>query len=107
MVDLSGGACYFIRLMAIEDKLALNQYRVDSTPHLSIRDPSQCLQCALKQCTFVCPVNVYRWDEAQRKIVIGWENCLEMGACVIACNEFNNINMTYPRGGYGIIYRYG
>lgn len=93
--------------MKLEDKLFLNKYKVDHVPHIKIKDPSVCLGCEKKQCTFVCPVGVYRWDDQARKIVVGWENCLEMGACLIACNEFNNIDMKYPRGGFGICYRYG
>lgn len=91
----------------LEDKLFLDRYKVDSTPHLSIRDPALCLKCARKQCTLVCPSGVYRWDENLRKIVVGWENCMEIGACTVACNEFDNILMTYPKGGYGISYRFG
>jgi len=94
-------------MMKIEDKLFLNRYRVDTTPHLQIKDPAVCLRCAHRQCTLVCPVDVYRWDDGQKKIVVGWENCVETGTCLVACNEFDNIAMTYPRGGFGISYRYG
>jgi ferredoxin like protein len=93
--------------MKIEDKLFLNSYRADSTPHIKIINPAVCLGCADRQCTLVCPVDVYRWDEHQKKIVVGWENCLETGTCLVACNEFDNIDMIYPRGGFGINYRYG
>ena len=93
--------------MKIEDKLFLNRYKVDTIPHIQIKDPNTCLKCELKQCTFVCPVGVYKWDDQSNKIILGWENCLEMGGCVIACNEFNNIDMKYPRGGFGISYRFG
>ncbi len=93
--------------MRLEDKLFLNHYRVDSIPHIKIKDPEACLKCERHQCTVICPANVYKWDEGQRKIIVGWENCLEMGACMVACNEFDNIDMVYPRGGYGISYKYG
>lgn len=93
--------------MGLEDKLFLNRYRVDSVPHIQIKDAQCCLQCARHQCTLICPVDVYKWDAHQQKIVVGWENCVETGACLVACNEFNNINMTYPRGGYGISYQFG
>lgn len=93
--------------MRLEDKLFLDKFRVDSESHLKIKDPGVCLQCKEKQCTFVCPVGVYKWDDNEKKIVVGWENCIEMGACMVACNEFDNIDMVYPRGGYGISYKYG
>lgn len=93
--------------MRLEDKLFLDKYRVDSESHLRIKDPEVCLQCKEKQCTLVCPAGVYKWDSDRKKMVVGWENCIEMGACMVACNEFDNIEMIYPRGGYGIAYKYG
>ena len=33
--------------------------------------------------------------------------CLETGACLVACNEFTNIEMTYPDPGTGVRYKYG
>lgn len=93
--------------MKVEDKLFLNKYRVDTVPHIRIKDPDVCLKCERHQCTYVCPVGVYKWDENVKKIIVGWENCLEIGACTIACHEFDNIDMKFPRGGYGISYRYG
>ena len=91
----------------IEDKLFLDKVKVDSEPHIKIKDPATCLKCRHKQCTFICPANVYKWDDQARKIVVGWENCLEMGACLVACNQFDNIDWRYPKGGYGISYRFG
>jgi len=93
--------------MRLEDKLFLDKYRVDTESHLKIKDPEVCLQCKDQQCTLICPVGVYKWDTGQKKIVVGWENCIEMGACMVACDEFDNIDMQYPRGGYGISYKYG
>ena len=93
--------------MKLEEKLFLDQYRVDNRSHLKIKDPAVCLQCKDRQCTVICPAGVYKWDAEGKKIVVGWENCMEMGACIVACNEFDNIEMTYPRGGYGIRYKFG
>lgn len=93
--------------MKLEDKLFLDQYRVDTKAHLKIKDPERCLQCKEQQCTWICPAGVYKWDEDGQKIIVGWENCMEMGACIVACNQFDNIEMHYPKGGYGISYRFG
>ena len=40
------------------------------------------------------------------KIIIGYENCLECGTCRLAC-PYENISWKYPRGGFGVKYRYG
>ncbi len=93
--------------MKLEDKLFLDRYKVDSEPHLKVKIPDVCVECERKQCTWVCPAAVYKWDEESKKIIVGWENCMEMGACVVACDEFNNIEMHYPKGGYGISYKFG
>lgn len=93
--------------MNIEDKLFLNRYKVAPESHIKISDPEKCLKCEKKQCTFICPAKVYKWDDESEKIVVGWENCLEMGACLVACSEFNNIQWQYPQGGHGISYRFG
>ncbi len=93
--------------MKLEDKLFLDQYKVDSEAHLKIKDPEVCVNCTDKQCTWVCPAGVYKWDDEAKRIILGWENCMEMGACVVACNQFDNIDMKYPKGGYGISYKFG
>jgi len=91
----------------IEDRLFLNRYRVDTTPHIRIKETAPCLRCQHKQCTLICPADVYKWDAAEQRIILAWENCVETGTCLVACNEWNNIEMVYPRGGFGILYRYG
>lgn len=93
--------------MKVEEKLYLDRYKVDTVPHIKIIDPKKCLICENKQCTVVCPAGVYKWDDGEKRVIVGWENCLEMGACLVACDEFENIDWHYPRGGYGIIYKYG
>ena len=77
------------------------------TPHIRIKEPEACLRCVKKQCTIVCPAGVYRWDGPEMKIHVEWPACLESGACLVACNEFNNIEMTYPDAGAGVKYKYG
>ena len=68
----------------IDDKLFTVKYKPDEKTHL---EPTQedCKKCKGKECTFVCPANVYSWDEEQNKLLVGFENCLECGACRIAC----------------------
>lgn len=41
---------------------------------------------------------------AIQHIVIGYEGCLECGACRIGCRH-DNINWKFPRGGFGIQFR--
>ena len=76
------------------------------TPHIRIKNPEACLKCARKQCTIVCPAGVYHWDAGRLKINVDSPACLESGACLVACHEFKNIEMTYPDPGTGVKYNY-
>jgi ferredoxin like protein len=92
---------------AIERKLALNTYNVDaSRAHISIIDHDVCLHCVRQQCINCCPANCYVPADDGR-VIFSYEGCVECGTCRIVCHEFRNIEWTYPRGGFGIQYRYG
>jgi len=86
----------------IDDKLFLNTYNADTVSHLIIKDQSVCKNCTDKICTKICPARVYEYKDEH--IVVGFEGCLECGACRIACPH-NNIDWNYPRGGFGIQFR--
>ena len=93
--------------LTIEDKLFLVNFRPDETSHLVIKDQAICRdQCECKYCTVFCPSDVYRWEEKERKLSVAHEDCFECGACRIGC-PYNNIEWRYPRGGFGVQYKYG
>ena len=92
---------------AIERKLALNTFNVDaSRAHIRIIDHDVCLRCVRQQCINCCPANCYVPADDGR-VIFSYEGCVECGTCRIVCHEFRNIEWTYPRGGFGIQYRYG
>ena len=86
----------------IDDKLFLNTYNADTVSHLIIKDKGICANCVEKACTEFCPAGVYQYKDSE--IVVGFEGCLECGACRIACPH-NNIDWNYPRGGFGVQFR--
>lgn len=86
----------------IDNKLFLNHYTADGVSHLGIIDQSICRSCTEKPCTELCPARVYELKE--EKITIGYEGCLECGACRILC-PYENIDWNYPRGGFGVQFR--
>ncbi|MCL5958290.1 MAG: 4Fe-4S dicluster domain-containing protein [Chloroflexi bacterium] len=91
----------------IEDKLFLVKFKPDHEPHLAIISQDVCrTKCSNRPCTFFCPARVYEWEESDAKMTVGFENCLECGACRIGCPH-QNIDWRYPRGGVGVTYRYG
>ncbi len=92
---------------AIERKLALNTYNVDAErAHIRIIDHDVCWQCERQQCFNCCPANCYSSADDGR-VIFSYEGCVECDACRIVCHEFENIEWTYPRGGFGIQYRFG
>lgn len=92
--------------MTLEDKLYLNGYKTDELDgsHLTIKDEKVCATCTLKQCLYVCACSVYELNENTHKVEINYDACLECGTCRIACD---NIDWKYPRGGFGIAYKFG
>ena len=81
-----------------ERKLALINYNVDrDRAHISIIDHDTCLKCVRQQCINCCPANCYSPQEDGR-VVFSYEGCVECGTCRIVCNEFHNVEWTYPRG---------
>ena len=91
-------------LKSIQDKLAVLKYNCADTSHLIV-DSEICKKCKEKTCTFICPANVYSTDETTGELLVSWENCLECGACRIACPK-NKIDWHYPQAGCGIILKH-
>ncbi|PMS31193.1 ferredoxin like protein [Trinickia symbiotica] len=92
----------------IEEKLFQNRYRVDTgRPHVQIRNADVCTdECGEKSCTFVCPASCYR-VESNGTVTLIADGCLECGSCRILCADHDNIEWEYPRGGHGILFKFG
>lgn len=89
---------------SIQDKLALIKYNCDSKTHL-ILDRDKCAKCKEKTCVFICPAGVYSIDENSDEIIVLYENCLECGACRVACQK-NAIDWNYPKAACGIVLKH-
>lgn len=90
--------------LSIDDKLALVNFKVDEEAHIKV-DTVICRTCREKPCLHVCPAENYNLLE-NGELVFSWEGCLECGTCRIACQK-GAIDWSYPRGGFGVRYRYG
>jgi len=88
----------------IEEKLFQNRYLVDpGRPHIRIREPAVCAEkCITHACTVCCPAGCYSRDGAGVELIT--DGCLECGTCRVICN---NVDWEYPRGGYGIQFKFG
>ena len=89
----------------IEDKLGKNKYKPDSKTHLEVCQ-KDCRECQERSCEVVCPAKVYEFDTASGEMKVNYENCLECGACRIACDK-QSLRWKYPDAGYGITFKQG
>ncbi|WP_027681597.1 ferredoxin family protein [Rhizobium leguminosarum] len=90
----------------VEDKLYQNRYRVDrGRPHISVQKhlfPSPNL-LALTQ---VCPAKCYQLNDRGQVIIVP-DGCLECGTCLVLCGATREIRWRYPRGGFGVLFKFG
>lgn len=103
--DSAGAEAQALRL---EDKLYLNRWKSDDRSHLIVMDQEICLhRCGETHnhaCTIFCPAGVYKFEGDMVSVM--YEGCLECGACRMGC-PYHNIEWHFPRGGYGVTYKYG
>ena len=92
--------------MKIEEKLAIDAFKTDKESHIRINHDICKSKCTLKYCLSVCPGHLYEYNEETKEIAVEYAGCLESGTCKIACQE-EAIEWVYPRGEYGVQYRYG
>ena len=92
--------------MKVEEKLYNNRYMVDEGhPHIAIvakGAPSP----ALKSLITVCPAGCYA-EEEDGSVVVTPDGCLECGTCRVICASTGELQWDYPRGGYGILFKFG
>jgi len=88
----------------LADKLYKVKYKTDEESHLKIKDQEVCRRCEDKPCIARCPAEVYELEHDE--ILVAFENCLECGVCKIVC-PYDNIDWVYPRGGYGVVWKFG
>jgi len=86
----------------VDDKLALDLFHVDKDAHITVNQ-EVCAKCPHRLCTYLCPVENYKLEDG--KIVFSWEGCLECCTCRIVCDQ-GALTWDYPRGGFGITYRF-
>ncbi len=92
--------------MKLEDKLFLVTFNADQQSHLSVKDQSVCAQCRAKPCINGCPADCWEHEKEKDEVLVSFEGCLECGTCRIIC-PYANIDWKYPRGGFGVKYKFG
>ena len=89
--------------LSLEEKLFTVRRKDLREPHIRL-DLQLCRECLNRICTYVCPAQVYVWNDAEKRIDVSYENCLECGTCRVACG-MEAIEWSNPMWGAGISYR--
>lgn len=92
--------------LSLDERLGLTTFNSDNVSHIAV-DNEKCKSCKTKACLYVCPTKVYYLKD--ETIYFNYQACLETGGCIVACHVLGNKGITwkYPKGGYGVIFRYG
>jgi ferredoxin like protein len=91
--------------LTVDEKLALVVFELDRDAHITVKK-ELCRACTTRPCLNICAAENYKWDEEGDDLIFNHEGCLECGACRIICPR-DAIDWSYPRGGYGVRYRFG
>lgn len=92
--------------LRVEDKLYQNRYLVDAgRPHITVR-PHTVPTPALRSLLTACPARCYELNDAGQ-VEITADGCMECGTCRVIAEPSGDIAWSYPRGGYGVLYKFG
>ncbi|MFG1321138.1 ferredoxin family protein [Xanthobacter autotrophicus] len=90
----------------VEDKLFQNRYLVDAgRAHIKVR-PHTTPSAALKALLTTCPAKCYEMND-KGQVEITADGCVECGTCRIIGEPSGDIEWNYPRGGYGVLFKFG
>lgn len=90
----------------VEEKLYRNRYLVDSgRPHIKVR-PHETPSAALLALVRACPAGCYNQND-RGQVEITTDGCMECGTCRVVCAETGEIEWNYPRGGFGVLFKFG
>jgi ferredoxin like protein len=94
-----------VKTVKVEEKIAIDAIKNDRESHIKI-DQAVCAGCEKRYCIRLCPGHLYSVNGETGEVVVEYAGCLECGTCKIACVS-HAISWEYPRGEFGVQYRYG
>ena len=94
-----------MKRLGIERLLSFDKFVVDDEEKHIVLNREVCAQCPTRTCISACPAGLYTLKDGE--ISFDCAGCLECGTCRVVCPRPGAIEWNYPRGGFGIVYRYG
>ncbi len=90
----------------VEEKLYQNRYLVDAgRPHITVT-PHETPSAVLVTLTSICPAGCYSTN-SKGQVEVTPDGCLECGTCRVLGEPTGDITWAYPRGGYGVLFKFG
>ncbi|MDX2103764.1 MAG: ferredoxin family protein [Alphaproteobacteria bacterium] len=90
----------------IAERLSQNRYLVDEgRPHIRVIDKGKPSPALLALVT-ICPAGCYSTTD-EGKVEVAPDGCQECGTCRVLCADTGEIDWNYPRGGYGVLFKFG
>lgn len=84
----------------------LPQYLVDiGCPHIKVR-PRDKPSKALLSPTHTCSAGCYSVND-KGQVEIAVDGCVECGTCRVVTAATGEVEWNYPRGGFGVLYKFG
>lgn len=93
--------------MKVEDKLFQNRYLVDEgRPHVRVKTGEESAP-SLKLLVTLCPAGCWSL-QGDGSVSGALDGCFECGTCrIVSAASGDALEWSYPRGGYGISYKFG
>ncbi|MDD2586247.1 MAG: 4Fe-4S dicluster domain-containing protein [Syntrophomonadaceae bacterium] len=94
-----------MKKMNMQQLLACDKFEVDDEEHHIVLNKEVCRSCQAKPCIYACPAGLYTLKDGE--INFDDAGCLECGTCRLICPQEGALSWHYPRGNFGVVYRYG
>lgn len=88
----------------LKEKLGADAFKEVGEFHIRIHDGAEATE-RMRKAILVCPAGLYKLD-ADGKVVVSEDGCLECGTCKIACGD-DVLDWRYPDAMCGVQYRFG
>ena len=93
--------------LSVPERLTKNRFNLDEQEsHIEVNQEIARATGTGKAIVACCPAHVYT-EEPDGTISVEYAACLECGTCRVVCSENRNVLWEYPRGGYGILFKFG